>query len=49
MGYEGETSGFGIGFPFDRERKHTERKDRGGGRPKGRNFGKGNADDTLLK
>lgn len=48
MGYEGETSGFGIGFPFDRERKHTECKGGAGG-AKGRNFGKGNADDTLLK
>lgn len=35
MGYGGETNGFGIGFPFDRERKHTECQDRRGRATKG--------------
>lgn len=39
-GLRGKTRGFGIGFPFDTERKHTECKDAGDGRCKGRNLGK---------
>lgn len=40
-----ETRGFGIGFPFDKERK--QRRD--GGRAAEGRTGKGNADDTQLK
>lgn len=48
-GLRGKTSGFGIGFPLDRERKHTERRDARGRAMKGEELGKGNANDTLLK
>lgn len=39
MGYEEETSSFGIGFPFDREGKHSVRAE-GEGDQRGGTLGK---------